>query len=185
MNSLDKFSARDGPLRRTPRVKDSAIQLFAEGKTRIELSTRNLVESLHTFLRLSTRDSFLVLLAYFVHTASVSAILSELSRKLMESLRIPVLTHWDLTPPESYGHHFRPGFPEGLYIALTADSPVDLAIALAPCSFSQLHRALVLGEIDALVTADRFVIRLHLSSLLESLHNLDRLFEKVLLEFRV
>jgi hypothetical protein len=130
MNSLDKLSARDGPLRRTPRVKDSAIQLFAEGKTRIELSTLNLVEALHT--------SFV-----------------------------------------------RPGFPEGLYIALTADSPVDLAIPGAPYSLAQLHRALVFGEINALVTADRLVIRPHLSSLPESLHHLNRLLEKVPLRFRV
>lgn len=185
MNSLDKLSASDGPLRRSPGVKDSAIQLFAEGKTRIELSTLNLAEALHTFLRLSTPDSFLVLLAYFDRAASVSAILRELSRKLMESLRIPVLTVFGPHSTEYYGHHFRPGFPEGLYIALTADSPVDLAIPGVPYSFSQLHRALALGEIEALVTADRFVIRLHLSSLPESRHHLNRLLEKVLLRFRV
>jgi hypothetical protein len=185
MSTLDKLSARDGPLRRTPRVKDSAIQLFAEGKTRIELSTLNLVEAIHTFLRLSTPDSFLALLVYFDRAPSVSAILRELSRKLMESLRVPVLTAFGPHSTEYYGHHFYPGFPKSLYIALTADSPVDLAIPGAPYSFSQLHRALVLGEIDALVRADRIVIRLHLSSLPESLHHLDRLVEKVLRRFRI
>jgi hypothetical protein len=117
MNTLDKPSARDGALRRTPRVKDSAIQLFAEGKTRIELSTVNLVEALHTFVRLSTPDSFLV---YLDRAPSVSAILRELSRKLMESLPIPVLTAFGPHSTEYYGHHFRPGFPKGLYVALTA-----------------------------------------------------------------
>jgi hypothetical protein len=47
---------------------------------------------------------------------------------------------------EYYGHHFRRGFPKGLCIARNADSPVDLAIPGAPYSFSQLHRAVVLGE---------------------------------------
>ena len=82
-------------------------------------------------------------------------------------------------PPQS----IVPGqFENAFALALTADSRGELAI---PYSFSQLHRALVLGEIAALATTDRFVIRMQLSSLPESLHRLDRLFEKVLRRFRV
>ena len=50
--------------------------------------------------------------------------------------------------------------------------------------FSQLPRALALGELDALTAADRFVIRLHLlSDVPEPLRALEHLFERVLRRF--
>ena len=163
MEYLSKYSPANDTLSRRPRLQDKGLQLFAEGKTRREISTLNLEESLKSFFQLLQPESFLAVLVFLPQTRRVMAAFQVLRIKLAEKLAIPVLLAYGPHSLHHYSHLHRKGLPHGQFLVFTAEPASDLAIPGASYTFGQLYGALALGEFEGLVQSDRFVVRVHLT----------------------
>lgn len=181
MELLDKRRTDENALKRKPRLQESGIQLFAEGRTRAEISTLNLLESMRSFFRLGEENGCVVLLVFLERTAKVENSVRQFRELLTKRLDVPVLVHYGPRCFDQYAFLCRSELSQTQYIVLTADYSVDQAIPGAQYTFSELHTALVLGEFESLVRAGRSVIRLNLlGNLGESLTNLKHLFDRAL-----
>jgi transaldolase/glucose-6-phosphate isomerase len=163
MEYLNKYSPANNTLSRRPRLQDKGLQLFAEGKTRREISTLNLEESLGSFFQLLQPESFLAVLVFLPQTRRVLAAFQAVRKKLAEKLAIPVLLAYGPHSLHHYSHLHRKGLPHGQFLVFTAEPASDLAIPGASYTFGQLYSALTLGEFEGLVQSDRFVVRVHLT----------------------
>ena len=184
MDLLERLSSDAHALDRTPRVQEPGIELFAEGRTRSEISNLNLPEALHSFFRLKDEGGFIVLLAFLERTPEVETSLWEYRELLARKLRVPVLLHYGPRCFDQYAYLCRSGVPHALYLMITADYPWDARIPGADYTFSQLHLSLVLGEFESKVQLESphpLVIRLNLSGkLTKSLASLKRLLAQAL-----
>jgi hypothetical protein len=163
MEILNSYSPANDTLSRRPRLQDEGIQLFAEGKTRRELSALNLQESLDSFFRLLQPEGFLGVLVFLPQTPGVATAFHAIRRELTEKLKVPVLLVYGPHALHHYSHLRGKGQPQGQYIVCTADPPVDIAIPGANYTFGQLYRALALGEFEGLEQSHRFAIRINLT----------------------
>ena len=181
MEYLNKYSPATDTLSRKPRLDERGLQLFAEGKTRREISTLNLEESLGSFFHLLQPESFLAVLVFLPQTPIVVAAIQALRTKLVEKLAIPVLLAYGPHSLHHYSYLHRKGLSHGQFLVLTAESSIDLAIPGATYTFGQLSRALALGEFEGLVESDRFVVRIQLAGDTPvALENLRRLIDQAL-----
>jgi transaldolase/glucose-6-phosphate isomerase len=163
MEYLNQFSPENDTLSRRPRLQERGLQLFAEGKTRREISTLNLEESLGSFFQLLQPESFLAVLVFLPQTPRVLATVQALRTILAERLQVPVLVAYGPHSLHHYSHLHRKGLPHGQFLVITAEPTIDLAIPGASYTFGQLYRALALGEFESLVQSDRFVVRIQLT----------------------
>ncbi len=181
MEYLNKYSPANNTLSRRPRLDDKGLQLYAEGKTRREISTLNLEESLGSFFQLLQPESFLAVLVFLPQTPRVLAAFQALRTKLVEKLAIPVLLAYGPHSLHHYSHLHRNRLSHGQFLVITAEPSIDLAIPGASYTFGQLHRALALGEFEGFVESDRFVVRIHLTGEAPAaLENLGHLIDQAL-----
>jgi hypothetical protein len=181
MEYLNKYSPANDTLSRRPRLDDRGLQLYAEGKTRREISTLNLEESLGSFLQLLQPESFLAVLVFLPQTLRVLAAFQAMRTKLAEKLTIPVLLAYGPHSLHHYSHLHRKGLSHGQFLVITAEPAIDLAIPGAAYTFGQLHRALALGEFEGLVESDRFVVRIQLTGEIPvALENLGHVVDQAL-----
>jgi transaldolase / glucose-6-phosphate isomerase len=163
MESLNNYSPTNDTLNRQPRLQEGNLQLFAEGKTRRELSALNMQESLGSFLRLLQPESFLGILVFLPQTPGVVTAFLAIRRALTEKLNVPVLMVYGPRAFHHYSHLRREGRPQGQYLVCTADPPFDISIPGASYTFGQLYSALALGEFEGLEQSHRFAIRINLT----------------------
>lgn len=158
---LDQISTRREVPASTARISESGLELFVEGELRHEISTLSLQDSLRTFLELRDPQGYLALLPFVeLHPAMVDA-LRHLRDKLVSSLEIPVLITSGPRYLHAIGQVYKGGPAKGLFVVLTANPLVDLAVPGAGYSFGQLQLALALGDFQSLVSHQRPVVRLH------------------------
>jgi len=144
-----------------PRIRESGIDLFAEGETRRQISTLSLSEALRTFFQLRRNDGYAALLPFLGFNSEHSAILCRIRTLLCGSLRFPVL----LTAGPGYlhalGQVYKGGPAKGIFLMMTSDSDKDLAIPGAGYTFGQLQMAVALADFESLHSRERPVLRLH------------------------
>jgi len=181
---LEQLSQGQNPLQRSPRLTEGPIQLYADGFTRQEMSTLNLVEALRSFLRISTPGRHVSLLVNIAPSGPVSEAFTAIRTKLTKALKRPVMEAYGPHAGEHYGYLFRESLPYGPCIIFTTDPLVDKPIPGAGYTFGQLHQALALSEYDTLVHWERPVIRLHLThEFPAALEQLVHVFEQCLHRF--
>jgi len=148
----------------TVRVREGAVELFAEGETRQQISALNMSEALRTFFNLRHRQGYVALLPFLNFGEVQKKALRRIRDRLESALGLPAL----LTPGPGYlqsvGQIYLGGPPKGLFLLLTAAPAKDLAIPGADYTFGQLQLALALGEFESLGRRRSPVIRLHLSN---------------------
>jgi transaldolase / glucose-6-phosphate isomerase len=152
---------------RTIRVREAAVELYAEGETRQEISTLNLFEAVRTFLELKDPGGYLAILAFLDQSPAVESVLESLRERLASRLGIPVLLSWGPRYLHCFGQVYKGGPPKGLFLMLTSEPGEDIDIPGAGYSFGQLHLALALGDFETLVSRKKPVVRLHLAPGLE------------------
>ncbi len=160
---LNNYSPTNDTLDRKPRLLEGHLQLFAEGRTRRELSSLNLQEALGSFFRLLQPEDFLGILAFLPQTPRVLTAFQAIQRELTEKLKLPVILVYGPHALHHYSHLRRKGQPQGQYLVCTADPPVDMTIPGASYTFGQLYRALALGEFEGLEQSHRFAVRINLT----------------------
>jgi transaldolase / glucose-6-phosphate isomerase len=160
---LDAITRGEDPLRRSPRLADKLIQLYADGVTRQEISSLNFVEALRSFLRIWTPARHVTLLVDLPHEPEVLSHFAALRSMLSEVLQRPVAMVFGPHAGEHTVYFFRESRPHGLTLIFTTDLLTDKPIPGARYTFGQFYQALCLSEYDTLVHWQRPVLRLHLS----------------------
>jgi transaldolase / glucose-6-phosphate isomerase len=145
----------------TVRMFEAGIELYAEGRTRQEISTLRLSDVLRTFLGMRTREDYVALLAFIEWNEEDRRMLARIRACLAEALGVPVLLGCGPRYLHSLGQLFKGGPPTGMFLLITAAHPQDLAIPGARYSFGQLLLAQALGDFESLQRRNRPVLRLH------------------------
>ncbi|HTZ47487.1 MAG TPA: hypothetical protein VMH20_07845 [Verrucomicrobiae bacterium] len=160
---LDGITRGEDPLRRSPRLTDKLLQLFADGVTRQEISTLNLPQALRSFLRIWTPARHVTLLVDLPQEPKIVSRFTTLRTLLSQALQRPVAMVFGPHAGEHTVYFFRESLPHGLCLIFTTDLLTDKPIPGAAYTFGQFYQALCLSEYDTLVHWQRPVLRLHLS----------------------
>jgi hypothetical protein len=95
------------------------------------------------------------------------AALSRIREEIGSRLAIPVLLNAGRRCLHYFGQVYMSGPSKGLFLILTGEPGQDVAIPGARYTFGQLQLALALGDLDALESRQKLVIRLHLTRSVE------------------
>ncbi|HUN62612.1 MAG TPA: hypothetical protein VMU53_11515, partial [Candidatus Sulfotelmatobacter sp.] len=145
---LDAITRGEDPLRRSPRITDKLIQLYADGTTRQEISTLNLVEALRSFLRIWTPARHVTLLVDLPEQPEILSRFAALRSTLSATLQRPVALVFGPHAGEHTVYFFRDSLPHGLCLIFTTDLLTDKAIPGASYTFGQFYQGLCLSEYD-------------------------------------
>jgi transaldolase/glucose-6-phosphate isomerase len=145
------------------RVRDAGIELYAEGDTRRELSTLNLLEALRSFLALRRPNGYLALLPFMDLNATRMHLLERIREQCESRVGLPML----ITPGPQYLHTisqvYSDGPAKGLLMIVTANPRKDLPVPGADYTFGQIQAALAQADFESLGRKGKPVIRLHLT----------------------
>jgi glucose-6-phosphate isomerase len=182
---LEQLAAKRQSPAPTVRVCEEELELYAEGKTRQQISTLNMTEALRTFFDLRHRQGYIALLPFLSFKKAHRQVFRRIRERLENTFGLPVL----ITPGPHYlqgiGQVYKGGPTKGLFLLLTADPVSDIVIPGADYSFGQLQLALALGDFESLGRRRRPVIRLHLARGAEKgLLHMESILDKVLGEKR-
>lgn len=160
---LESFEAQGKMPISSARLRESGIELHAEGATQRKLSIQRLTESLRTFFELRKPGDYVSLLAYVDRNASNAAPLAAMREGLAQALGLPILLGYGPRYLHSIGQLHKGGPPNGMFLVITAAHTEDVAIPGAKYTFSQLEFAQALGDFESLSSREKPVLRLHLS----------------------
>ena len=122
---------------------------------------------LREFLALSKPGGYIALMAYVEPSARNKALLQSVRMGLRDSLRQATTLGFGPRFLHSTGQLHKGGPDKGLFMQFTADDANEVAIPGEPFGFSILKQAQSLGDMQALVSRKRPVLRVHLGSAVE------------------
>jgi glucose-6-phosphate isomerase len=170
---------------KTVRVHERGMELYAEGETRLQVSTLSVSDAFRTFFDLRAADGYLAIITFLSSHPFVDAALGRLREQLASRLGIPVL----LSSGPRYLHYFeqvyKGGPPKGLFLILTSEPAEDIVIPGAGYTFGQLQLALAMGDFESFESRQKLVVRIHLTQGLEqSLAELEQVIQQALVNTR-
>jgi glucose-6-phosphate isomerase len=104
---------------------------------------------------------YLAVMAYLDRLRDVAA--AQLRPALAARIPHPVTFGWAPRFLHSTGQFHKGGPPVGVFLQITGDHPVDLDIPGRPFSFGKLQYAQAIGDLQAIKSRSRPVVRLHLT----------------------
>jgi transaldolase/glucose-6-phosphate isomerase len=164
---LDEYVAKKMWPSRTARVREKGIELYAEGEMRQHISTLNLREALRTFLEAMPSGGYLAIITFATSSGETEASLGRIREHLASSHGIPVLLSSGPRYLRYFEQVYKGGPDKGLFLMLTSESTVDVAIPGAGYTFGQLQMALALADFESLEIRRKLAMRLHLTQGLE------------------
>jgi transaldolase / glucose-6-phosphate isomerase len=165
---LEVFAAKRGWPARTARIRERGIELYAEGETRLQISTLNLSEALRTFFEAKEADGYLAMIAFAGGSSATNAALGQLREQLASRLGIPILLSFGPRYLRNFEQVYKGGPSTGLFMILTAEPAEDIDIPGAGYTFGQLQLALALSDFQSLVSRRLMAIHMHFTQGLES-----------------
>ena len=174
---------------------DSALE--SEGlKIYCDLETRSTLEKirgqhgepakspegyLRAFLSQARFGDYLAVMAYLEATSEHGTRLQAIRTRLRDATRLATTLGYGPRFLHSTGQLHKGGSNNGLFIQITADDAEDLPIPGEPYSFSVLKHAQALGDLRALQSKQRRIIRFHLGKdVREHLKRFEILVERAL-----
>jgi glucose-6-phosphate isomerase len=152
--------AGDGPLPEgDPVFVDGAIEVHGD---RSLLSGAGAVdEVVEVLLRAVPDRGYLAVMAYLDRDADASA--AQLRRLLAARIPHPVTFGWGPRFLHSTGQYHKGGPQVGVFLQVTGVHATDLEVPGQPFTFGRLQLAQALGDLQALESRNRPVVRLHLT----------------------
>ncbi len=108
---------------------------------------------------------YLALLAYLPRTAEHAAMLQKLRLRLRDRYRVAVTAGFGPRYLHSTGQIHKGGPPNGVFVQIVRDNPVDAPIPGMSCTFAQLQAAQAQGDLEAILARGRRVARVTLEEL--------------------
>jgi transaldolase/glucose-6-phosphate isomerase len=128
-------------------------------------------------LNASQAGDYFALCAYLLMTDAINAKLEEIRRRLRHVTRRAITLGYGPRFLHSTGQLHKGGPNNGIFIQITCDDPVDMAIPEAPYTFSVLKAAQAAGDLEALQSKGRRALRLHIEG--DLLAGLQKLLDAV------
>ena len=174
---LEQYARERRLPERTPLAVDGPIAVYGAASP----SPRTVPAALSALLGLRVRGDYLAFLSFLPRTAAVDAALGALRSAVARRLGIATLLEIGPRYLHSTGQLYKGGRDAGLFLLLTADECLDLAIPGEPFTFGVLKAAQALGDFDAMQQKSRRILRVHLGGRPEdALPQLQRLLEEAL-----
>jgi hypothetical protein len=144
-----------------PVLESEGFQIYGDSAT-LGPEAQSPEEVLAAFLNQSHPGDYVAIMAYIQPTADHTAALQSFRRRLRDSSRLATTLGYGPRFLHSTGQFHKGGGNNGLFIQITADDVQDLPIPGEPYTFSILKQAQALGDMHALVSKQRRVVRMHL-----------------------
>ena len=122
----------------------------------------SVAKTLAKFLGQAQPGDYVALMAYVTEGADVDEALQRLRLTLRDRLKVATTVGYGPRFLHSTGQFHKGGPNTGLFLQLTADDAEDLDVPGRPYSFGVLKQAQAQGDLDALRSHGRRVIRIHL-----------------------
>ncbi|MEP7290008.1 MAG: bifunctional transaldolase/phosoglucose isomerase [Chloroflexota bacterium] len=172
-NRLLETFVKDGHLPEgAPLLTEDGVSLYADeatGKLLHELCTQHsynaseLAGQLAAFLSLTRSGDYLALMAYLRQSADTTEMLELVRRKLRHTFKRAVTLGFGPRFLHSTGQLHKGGPNNGVFIQITVADSTNPAIPEAPYGFSTLKQAQAAGDLQALQSKGRRVVRLHIT----------------------
>lgn len=148
---------REGRLpEEAPAVEQDGIALSGD------VEDAGVEEALHGFLRGAGPPEYVALLAFLPRTAAAAQALAAMRRGLRNALKVATTHGFGPRYLHSTGQLFKGGPEHGRFVVFTAEIGDDLPIPGEAYTFGTLLRAQALGDVRALRSGGRRVVRVHL-----------------------
>ena len=121
--------------------------------------------SLKDLLSEAKRGDYLAIMVYTLQTADTDDALTDLRAKVMEQYHIATTMGYGPRMLHSTGQLHKGGPNNGLFLQVTVEHEKDLPVPGEPYTFGVLADAQALGDLQALKSLGRRVIRIHLKSI--------------------
>ncbi len=139
--------------------------------------------SLHDFFQGIKEGGYLAFQVFLPAEPEIKPLLSKMIKKLTHSLQRPVTLGWGPRYLHSTGQLHKGDSGHGFFLQLTAEDKEDAPIPDSPgetaawLTFSQLKEAQARGDLEALTSLGRKVIRIHLGQdIAQGLKDCEELF---------
>ncbi|MBI1955981.1 MAG: glucose-6-phosphate isomerase [Acidobacteria bacterium] len=154
-----------------PLLRESGIRLYGDARAKALLRRRaahpggrrpRLRELLAAHCRQAKAGDYLALLAYIPPAPQPEKALQQLRLQVREAVRAATCLGYGPRYLHSTGQFHKGGAPKGIFVEITADNKADLPIPGLPYTFGLLQQAQALGDLEALQSRKRPILRLHL-----------------------
>jgi len=161
--------AGDGPLPEgDPVLVDGAVEVH--GDRSLVGAATSVSDVLDALLAAVPDRGYLAVMAYLDRLADTQA--ATLRARLAARLPHPVTFGWAPRFLHSTGQFHKGGPPVGVFLQVTGAHGTDLDVPGQPFTFGRLQLAQALGDLQALESRERPVVRLHLTDRAEGLRQL-------------
>ena len=144
-------------------AKDATERVLQEYTASDRLPPAEATGALADLLAEATKGKYLAIMAYVRQTTEVDDVLAGFRRKVLERYGIATTLGYGPRFLHSTGQLHKGGPDTGLFLQITADHENDLPIPGKPCTFGVVADAQALGDLQALQSTGRHVIRIHSS----------------------
>jgi len=143
-------------------AKDATERLLKEYTTSGKLPPPEAAGTLNDLLARAGRGNYLAIMAYLKPTPEIDIAQADFRQKVLE--RYGIITTFGYGPRylHSTGQMHKGGPDTGLFLQITTDHEYDLPVPGKPYTFGVVADAQALGDIQALQSIGRQVVRIHL-----------------------
>jgi hypothetical protein len=146
-----------------PASVDHEIALYMDGNTRALLSRGNDVsEIVAALVGQAVPPQYVAVMAYVYHSEEHDRLLARLRKAVRDTTRAATTVGYGPRFLHSTGQLHKGGPQTGVFLQITCDDEVDIDIPGAKFGFSILKQAQALGDLEALQSRKRPVVRVHL-----------------------
>jgi len=165
----------------SPFFRSEGVALYADGRNQAALGTAgSLKEYLLAHLRRLREGDYFALLAYLEHTAAHAAVLRSMREALRDRTGAATCVGFGPRFLHSTGQAYKGGPASGVFLQITTDDPLDLAIPGRRASFGVVKAAQAAGDLGVLDERGRRALRVHLEDADAGLRALERALHSAL-----
>ncbi len=144
-------------------AKDATERVLQEYTTSGNLPSIETARSVAELLTKAEKGRYLAIMAYLRETPGTDKALAELRRKVVERYGIATTLGYGPRFLHSTGQLHKGGPATGLFLQITVEPETDIPIPGMPYTFGVVAAAQALGDLQALQSLGRNVVRFHLS----------------------
>ena len=166
---LGEFKARGKLPEDDPILVQGPISLYGDQASVVALrGSRDLADGLRTHLARIKAGDYVALTAYLQATPAHAEALGMIRHHIRDRYRVATTLGYGPRFLHSTGQLHKGGGDNGVFLQFTADDPVDLPIPGEPHTFGVMKAAQALGDLQALQSRKRRVLRIHIAGPIEA-----------------
>ena len=146
------------------RSKDATKRILEKYEDTGKLPSVEVRKSVYDLLSQAEENDYFAIMAYFRQTSKTDSVFYELRRQVLKNYKLATTLGYGPRFLHSTGQLHKGGPDKGLFLQVVADSYKDIFIAGRSYSFGTMSDAESLGDLEALQSLNRRVVRIALDS---------------------